>query len=80
MYQYKGKLYKFIYDTVRKCPNTREWIGVVIYESVENGHLYVRDGVDFYSNFRKLDQFEMPKLDYKKLNRNLLNLKIRENE
>lgn len=62
IYEYKGKRYKFITDTVRKCPITREWIGVVIYESMEDGNTYVRDGEDFYIKFNEIYCFNMPDL------------------
>lgn len=52
-YIYKGKYYYLIDDSVRKCPTTREWIGVVLYKQFGDETIYVRDGVDFYANFRK---------------------------
>lgn len=62
LYEYKGKKYKFITDTVRKCTIKNEWIGVVIYESFEDGNIYVRDGEEFYTKFKEVYCFNMPDL------------------
>ena len=74
LFEYKGKKYEFITDTVRKCSITREWVGVVLYKSLEDNNIYVRDGEEFYSRFREVYQFKFPeKLKLKLINKNIRN-------
>lgn len=64
-YEYKGNIYDLIDSTCRKCTTSNEWVAVVIYKSVKDGNVYVRDSKDFYMKFRQIYVFSMPKVDFK---------------
>lgn len=51
MYTYKSKEYKIIREAQMKDTNSRDWYECIIYEQVETGLVFVREGVDFYNKF-----------------------------
>ena len=59
-YEYKGNLYEVIDETCRKCTETDQWLPVVIYKSLKDGNVYVRDMKDFYMKFNEVYQFTFP--------------------
>lgn len=59
-YKYKGNIYEVIDETCRKCTETNQWLPVIIYKSIKDGNVYVRDMKDFYFKFTEVQKFYLP--------------------
>lgn len=54
-YEYKGNIYKVIdYKSYYKDSDKDVWFVVVVYKSLKNKKIYVRDVLDFDKKFKQL--------------------------
>ncbi len=55
LYKYKGERYVLHMKARRKCPETRDWIPVVLYFNVNKAsQIFVRDEVEFLERFEEI--------------------------
>lgn len=52
MYAYKDKSYRVHSSAEMKHPESGKWIKCVVYHSIENGKMYVREEKDFKAKFK----------------------------